>query len=107
VNIFEQKNTELIKEFNRYVRAHPKVAERIPDDAIVILQLEGDEEFNVWARQLAENRRSEGYPMVLSPLPLAHRQRTETAPSAVKTQIAPPTLPALGIAVRLSSRRSL
>lgn len=36
---FEQKNTELIKEFNRYIREHPKIAEQIPDDALVSLQL--------------------------------------------------------------------
>lgn len=65
MNIFEQKNTELIKEFNRYVREHPKIADQIPDEAIVLLQLEGDEAFNAWARQLAEHRPSEGHPVVL------------------------------------------
>ncbi len=56
----ERTNTELIREFNRYVRDHPQVAERIPDDATVIMQLEGDEAFNAWARELAEARRAEG-----------------------------------------------
>lgn len=65
MNAFEQKNTELIKEFNRYVREHPKFAEQIPNDAVVILQLEWDDEFNAWARQLAESRRSEGHPVVV------------------------------------------
>ena len=65
MNTFEQKNTELIKEFNRYVREHPKFAEQIPNEAIVILQLEGDDEFNTWVRQLAEGRRSEGHTMLL------------------------------------------
>jgi hypothetical protein len=65
VNAFEQKNAELIKEFNRYVRKHPKFAEQIPNDAIVILQLEGDDEFNAWTRQLAKGRQSEGQPVVL------------------------------------------
>lgn len=65
MNAFEQKNTELIKEFNRYVREHPKFAEQIPNDAIVILQLEGDEEFNRWARQLAESRQAERHPVVV------------------------------------------
>ncbi len=64
MNVFEQKNTELIKEFNCYVREHPKFAEQIPHDAIVIMQLEGDEEFNAWARELAARRRSEGRPIV-------------------------------------------
>ncbi len=65
MNTFEQKNAELIKAFNRYVREHPKFAEQIPNEAIVILQLEGDEEFNMWARQLAEGRQSEGHPVIL------------------------------------------
>lgn len=65
MNVLEQKNTELIKEFNRYVREHPEFADQIPNDAIVILQLEGDNEFNTWARQLAEGRRSEGHPGIL------------------------------------------
>ncbi|MBI4530643.1 MAG: hypothetical protein HY709_03890 [Candidatus Latescibacteria bacterium] len=65
MNALEQKNTELVKEFNRYVREHPHVAEQIPNDAIVILQLEGDEEFNVWARHLAESSGYKRYPVVL------------------------------------------
>ena len=65
MNIFEQRNTELIKEFNRYVREHPKVAEQIPNDALIILQLEGDEAFNTWARQLAESRQVEGHPLLV------------------------------------------
>jgi len=65
MNEFERKNTELIKEFNRYVREHPEFADQIPDDAIVILQLEGEEEFNRWARGLAEAHKEEGRPVVL------------------------------------------
>lgn len=56
----ERTNTQLVKEFNRYVRDHPEFAERIPNDATVIMQLEGDEAFNAWARGLAETRRAEG-----------------------------------------------
>ena len=60
MNEHERTNTELVKEFNRYVRDHPEFAERIPDDATVIMQLEGDEAFNAWARELAEARRAQG-----------------------------------------------
>jgi hypothetical protein len=65
MNTFEQKNTESIKEFNRYIREHPEITEQIPDDAIVSLQLEGDEDFNTWARQLADSRRGEGRPVII------------------------------------------
>lgn len=33
-------------EFDRYLREHPEFADKIPDNAQVILLLEGDEEFN-------------------------------------------------------------
>ena len=35
MNVFEQKNTEPVAEFDRYVREHPDFAERIPDNALV------------------------------------------------------------------------
>ena len=42
------------------MREHPRFAEQIPHNAVVILQFEGDKEFNRWARQLAESRQEEG-----------------------------------------------
>jgi Family of unknown function (DUF5647) len=38
MNVFEQKNAELVTEFDRYVREHPDFAERIPDNALVAMQ---------------------------------------------------------------------
>jgi len=55
MNIMERKNTDLIKEFNRYVREHPEFADSIPNNALVIMQLEGDEEFNKWSFNLAKS----------------------------------------------------
>jgi len=42
VNVYEKKNSELIKEFNRYVRKHPDFADDIPKNAIVVMQLESE-----------------------------------------------------------------
>lgn len=39
MNVTEGKNTELIKEFNAYIREHPEFADRIPNNAIVIMQV--------------------------------------------------------------------
>jgi len=64
MNVMERKNTELVKEFNTYVREHPEFAERIPDNAVVIMQLEGDEEFNQWSVKLAEGHQDEDRPVV-------------------------------------------
>jgi hypothetical protein len=33
MNVLEQKNAELVTEFDRYVREHPDFAERIPKNA--------------------------------------------------------------------------
>lgn len=63
MNIFEKKNTDLIKEFNRYIREHPGFAEAIPKGAIVTMQLEGDDDFNAWSRRLAESQQEEGQPI--------------------------------------------
>lgn len=34
MNVMERKNTELIKEFNRYIREHPELADNIPSNAV-------------------------------------------------------------------------
>jgi len=36
---------------------HPDFASRIPQNAQIVLQVEGDEEYNQWCRQLAERQR--------------------------------------------------
>jgi hypothetical protein len=52
---FTEKNTMLVREFDKYVLEHPAFAEQIPDNALVIMQIEGDEEFNEWAKKAAQN----------------------------------------------------
>jgi hypothetical protein len=64
MNVMERKNTELVKEFNTYIREHPEFAEQIPDNAVVIMQLEGDEAFNQWSHELGEGHQEEDRPVV-------------------------------------------
>jgi len=64
VNVYEKKNSELIKEFNRYVREHPEFADDIPKNAIVVMQLEKDPRFNHWSRKLATAHVAHGQPIV-------------------------------------------
>jgi len=64
MNVMERKNTDLIKEFNRYIREHPEFADSIPDNAIVIMQLEGDDEFNKWSLKLAKSHVEKGQTLV-------------------------------------------
>ncbi len=51
--IFAEKNSLFVKEFDRYILEHPEFAEKIPNDALVVMQIDGDEEFNNWAREAA------------------------------------------------------
>ena len=64
MNIYERKNTELIKEFDRYVREHPEFADDIPNNAVVVMQLEGNAKFNEWSRKLAKTHASNSQPIV-------------------------------------------
>ena len=64
MNSFELKNTELVTEFDRYVREHPDFAERIPQNALVAMLVEGDEEFNRWSREGAKRQSEKGQPII-------------------------------------------
>ena len=64
MNVMERKNTDLVKEFNSYIREHPEFADGIPNNAIVIMQLEGNEEFNRWSLKLAKSHTENGRPVI-------------------------------------------
>ena len=59
-----EKNNMLVKEFDRYILEHPEFADKIPDNALVVMQIEGDEEFNRWARETAQNAAENDISMV-------------------------------------------
>jgi hypothetical protein len=61
---YEAKHGMLIREFNKYVREHPRFAAKIPPSARIILQIEGDEEFNRWSEQLGRSHLEPGQPVV-------------------------------------------
>lgn len=57
---YEMKHGMLIREFNKYVREHPRFAAKIPANARIILQLEGDEEFNRWSERIGRSHLEPG-----------------------------------------------
>jgi hypothetical protein len=61
---FAEKNIMLIREFDRYILEHPDFAEKIPDNALVVMQMEGDEQFNQWAKETAFKTSEKGQPIV-------------------------------------------
>jgi hypothetical protein len=50
---FREKNTMLVREFDKYIVEHPEFADKIPDNALVVMQIEGDQVFNEWAKEAA------------------------------------------------------
>ena len=61
---FLEKNSILIKEFDRYILEHPTFANKIPDNALVVMHLEGDKEFNNWAKETAQSVAEKDNPIV-------------------------------------------
>ncbi len=51
-------------EFDRYVREHPDFAVRLPDNALVAMLVEGDEEFNRWSQEGTKRQAETGQPVV-------------------------------------------
>ena len=64
IDILEKKHGVLVTEFDRYVVEHPEFAEKIPLNAQIVLQVEGDEEYNAWSKQIAEKQREPGQAIV-------------------------------------------
>jgi len=64
IEILEKRHAILVTEFDRYVVEHPEFAVQIPQNAQIVLQVEGDEEYNEWSRQLAERQREPGQTVV-------------------------------------------
>jgi hypothetical protein len=62
---FAQKQLELTGEFGRYVCDHPEVDDLLPPESYIYFEVEGEDEFNRYSRELAEKQlREEGLPIV-------------------------------------------
>lgn len=61
---FVEKNSMMVREFDRYILEHPEFSERIPNNALIVMQIEGDAEFNQWAKETALKVAEKGQPIV-------------------------------------------
>ncbi len=53
---YEEINATLAYLFNKAMSENPELMETLPDDAVVIMQLEGYESFNDWAKGISLKR---------------------------------------------------
>lgn len=62
---FAKRQMELTSEFAQYVVDHPEVDDLLPPESYIYFDVAGEEEFNRYSRQLAEQQlRDEGLPIV-------------------------------------------
>ena len=61
---FAEKNMVFVKEFDKYILEHPEFSDKIPENALVVMQIAGDEEFNNWARETARSTVENNQPIV-------------------------------------------
>ncbi len=64
MNIYERRNSVIGMEFDRYMREHPELNERIPQNAHIVLLLEKDKDFNEWSTNLARKQAEKDQPIV-------------------------------------------
>jgi len=64
MSISEKRNSLLGLEFDRYVREHPEFLEKIPQNAQIVLLLEGDDEFNSWSKRIGRKQADSAQPIV-------------------------------------------
>jgi hypothetical protein len=57
IDVLERKHAILLTEFDRYVVEHPEFAVKIPRNAQIVLQVEEEEKYNAWSRQIAARQR--------------------------------------------------
>ena len=62
---FADRVLELGSEFDRLVLRDEKLANRIPNHAVIVFQVNGDTAFNRRARDLAKRNREPGQPIVV------------------------------------------
>jgi len=62
--VLEKRHAILVTEFDRYVVEHPEFAAKIPQNAQIVLQVEGDEEYNKWSKKIAARQRELGQQVV-------------------------------------------
>jgi len=64
LSIFKTRNNLLGMEFDRYLREHPEFTDKFPNNAQVILLLEGDEEFNKWSARIGKEQAAQDQPLL-------------------------------------------
>ena len=83
----EKKNTQLIALFNQLIRQDPDLLDEIPNGAVVVMQIEGDESFNEWARKIARANASKPAPKRRTMILVKFEFRTYPSPGKLSKKM--------------------
>jgi len=83
-----QMNVDLAIEVSRFIREHADIAKQIPRGAQLVIQREGDEEFNQWSRRVAEKQRQEGQPVIYVIIRQVEPVRSRIADARIEPAVA-------------------
>ncbi len=64
MNSYSKLAALLSSEFNRYLIEHGEVAEKVPKEALVVFQIEGEPSFNKWSEEISRSNRENGQRLV-------------------------------------------
>ena len=64
-NEMAKKNLEISFEFSRYVLSHPELDDTIPDNALILFQIQDDPDLTQYNLKLAEGHKEIGQPVVI------------------------------------------
>ena len=85
-NALAQKNLDLSFEFSRYMLSHPELDEVIPEDAMIIFQIENDPELTQYNKGLAKRHKELNQSLVIVKIKgLAPSRLIEPTVAAAKT----------------------
>lgn len=51
-------------EFHRYMMEHEEFADKVPSNALIIFQIEGEDEFNNWHKEISLKNREIDQPVI-------------------------------------------
>ena len=61
---FNKFLTMISTEFNRYLMGNERLTKDIPKDALIIFQVEGEDDFNKWHKEMSLKNREKGQPII-------------------------------------------
>ena len=64
MTVYNRFLTMLSTEFQRYLMEHEKLGESIPPNAMVVFQVDGDDDFNFWHKNTSLRNREKDQPVI-------------------------------------------